>query len=132
MTSSRQDPAQNRIHPGARTTTVVDVNGVERRIRKRHPVLWRGRLYQRGELFDCVVRNFSATGAALMVEVQLAGTQIDFGRGAIVTLTIGRFGDFPGQVAWQTDNLIGIAFMRDPEEVELLIETLRHPANPQG
>ena len=93
-----------------------------RRRRHRYPVLWKAKLYQRGELFDCVVRNFSATGAGLVLEVQAAtiGQHID--RGEIVTLTLNRFGDFPGQVAWCREDRIGVAFMRHPDEVEALID----------
>ena len=73
-----------------------------------------------------MIKNFSATGAGLLIEVRLAAAEIGFERGTIVTLTIDRFGDFPGQVAWQDQDKLGVAFMRDPEEVYELIRTFLH------
>ena len=100
----------------------------DRRRHRRYPVLWKGKLYQRGVVHDCLVKNFSATGAGLVVEIQLAEADFRPGRGEIATLTIVRFGDFPGQIAWQSNNRLGIAFMRDPGDVEdLMHEFLLHP-----
>ena len=98
-----------------------------RRDSHRYPVLWKALLYQKGELFDCVVRNISATGAGLVMEVHAAALGQRLLRGAVVTLTIPRYGDFPGQVAWCGDDQVGLAFMRDPEEVgDFIDDVLLH------
>ena len=47
-------------------------------------------------------------------------------RGAVVTLTIPRFGDFPGQVAWCGPDRIGVAFMRDPDEISEFLDDVLH------
>ena len=105
-----------------------DDDDAERRRKRRFPVLWKGKLYQRGVVHDCLVKNFSATGAGITVEIQLEESDFRPGRGEIATLTILRFGDFPGQIAWQSGNKLGIAFMRDPADVEELThEFLLHP-----
>ncbi|MCA8934247.1 MAG: PilZ domain-containing protein [Rhodospirillaceae bacterium] len=97
-----------------------------RRDARRLPVLWKALLYQKGELFDCVVRNISATGAGLVMEIQSETLGSRLTRGAVVTLTIPRFGDFPGQVAWCGPDRIGVAFMRDPDEISEFLDDVLH------
>jgi hypothetical protein len=96
----------------------------ERRDRQRRTVLLKALIYQRGSLFDCVVNNLSSSGAGVIVEVQILRNEIDAEPGSIVTLTIDRFGDFPGKIVWHHAQYAGIRFFEDPEHVAALVEAL--------
>jgi hypothetical protein len=99
----------------------------ERRRHQRRTVLLRARLYQKGEVVDCIVNNLSAGGAGLLLEVRLMQAQMDMQVGAVVTLTIERYGDLPGEIAWHEKQYAGIRFFQDPEQVRQLTETLLPP-----
>ena len=105
------------FHPNA------DAND-ERRQHHRRPVLLKASLYQRGALFDCFVNNLSSSGAGVIVEVQILNNGMDVSPGAVVTLTIDRFGDFPGTVAWREAQYAGVHFLQEPGLNHALIEAL--------
>ena len=96
----------------------------ERRLHRRRPVLLKANLYQRGVLFDCFVNNLSSRGAGVIVEVQILNNGMDVTPGAVVTLTIDRFGDFPGTIAWHEAQYAGICFLQDPTRTDALIQAL--------
>ena len=96
----------------------------ERRQHRRRPVLLKATLYQRGTLFDCFVNNLSSRGAGVIVEVQILNNGMDVEPGAVVTLTLDRFGDFPGTVAWHEAQYAGISFLQEPARIHALIEAL--------
>lgn|GEM_PF-1370208 len=95
--------------------------GRNRRGHRRHRVLWQAKLYQRGVLHDCVVANVSAGGAKVIMEVQLASGGFDLAHGAVATLTIDRFGDFPGRIVWCESGQVGVEFLQPAEEVFRII-----------
>lgn len=99
----------------------------ERRGHRRRTVLLRARLYQKGNVVDCIVNNLSAGGAGLLLEVRLVQAEIDMQDGAVVTLTIERYGDLPGEIAWHDAQYAGIRFFQEPEQVRRLTETLLPP-----
>ena len=87
-------------------------------------MLLKASLYQRGTLFDCLVNNLSSSGAGVIVEVQILSNEMDVKAGAAVTLTIHRFGDFPGMIAWQEAQYAGIRFLQEPEKINALLDAL--------
>jgi hypothetical protein len=96
-------------------------SGRDRRSHRRHRVLWQAKLYQRGVIHECVVANVSAGGAKVIMEVQLTSGGLDLTHGAMATLTIDRFGDFPGRIVWRESGQAGVEFLQPVEEVFRII-----------
>jgi hypothetical protein len=97
----------------------------DRRAHQRRTVILRGCLYQRGKVVECVVNNLSAGGAGLIFEVRLLHQEdMEVKVGAMVTLTIDRYGDLPGTIAWNDGQYAGIQFLQEPDQVRLLTEKL--------
>ena len=74
----------------------------------------RGTLTLEGKSVDCEIVDISAGGGKLRSDEPLD-------RGRAVTLSIAEFGDFTGDIAWRSSNMMGIRFRGDPE---LIAETL--------
>ena len=82
----------------------------EQRVRPRTAVLWTARLHAGAQGADCRVLNISATGAKIHLLEPLPPAPM-------VSLRIERFGEFPGDVIWREENLLGIRFRDDPEDI---------------
>jgi hypothetical protein len=94
------------------------IDGAERRIHPRYPVMWSGEL-RAVSGFDwyvlhCRIRNFSISGVHVLVD-----RSIEPGRS--VVLRIAKVGDFTGQVAWSEGNRLGIRFDEASDRLAELI-----------
>jgi hypothetical protein len=69
-------------------------------------VLWDATLQQDGHTRECKVVDVSPCGATIRIDQRLTIN-------SRVTLTIGRLGDFPGEVRWQDENFAGVRFLED-------------------
>jgi hypothetical protein len=82
----------------------------ERRLYARSHVVWSGRLRVGADEQDCVILDFSATGA--MVRLPDPDPQR-----ANVTVSADHFGELRGRVVWQRDNVVGLRFAERPQQV---------------
>ena len=82
----------------------------EQRDSPRTAVLWTGRLHAGAQGADCRVLNISAAGAKIHLLEPLPPAPM-------VSLRIDRFGEFPGDVIWREEDLLGIRFRDDPEDI---------------
>jgi hypothetical protein len=96
----------------------------DRRDSRRRTVILQARLYQRGALYDCIVNNLSSSGAGVMVEVQILKNEMIVETGTVVTLTIDRFGDFPGTIVWHEAQYAGIRFLQPEADIRALFEAM--------
>ena len=87
-----------------------DINWKERRLYTRSHVVWNGRLRSGADEQDCVILDFSATGAMLRL------ADIDPQR-ASVTVATDHFGELRGRVVWQRENVVGVRFADRPQQV---------------
>ncbi len=87
-----------------------DINWKERRLYTRSHVVWNGRLRSGADEQDCVILDFSATGAMLRLP------DLDPQR-AYVTVSADHFGELRGRVIWQRENVVGVRFADRPQQV---------------
>jgi len=85
-------------------------NPKDRRRFTRNSVLWMGRIIAGDHVVDCKVLNISVGGAKVVVSDA-------FEHGEPVTLHIDRFGEFEGEIVWQSGKKRGIKFLEDPQIV---------------
>lgn len=91
---------------------------MEQRRFRRCSVLWSASVYSAGRTLDAVVLNLCAGGA----RVRLSGNAVLDDR---ATVSIGRFGDFAGRLAWRRGDEFGLEFLDPPNRVVAMIgETL--------
>lgn len=92
------------------------VAAAERRVHRRKPTLWEGRIDTDMGAFACVVLNISQGGAMLQADVP----RLDTPR---ATLMIERFGTLGATVVWQfrEEGKIGIRFTDPPERVQSVL-----------
>ena len=67
-------------------------------------------MYSQGRTVDAIVLNLSAGGAKLRLDQP---AELD----DRLTVSIQRFGDFPGRVAWRNELEVGVQFLDPPERV---------------
>ncbi len=89
----------------------------EARRHYRNPVLLKAKIYQLGILYDCVVRDISPGGAKIIKDVMIGNRVETLQIGAALTLSVERFGDFPGRVIWYDEKYIGLQFLEVSEEI---------------
>ena len=84
----------------------------ERRVHRRKPTLWEGRLDTDIGVFTCVVLNISHGGALVQVEAPLLPTQRS-------SLTIERYGCLGAEIVWQMleEGRVGLRFTDAPQQV---------------
>ncbi len=87
-----------------------EIDWKERRVYARSHVVWNGRLRSGRDEQDCVILDFSATGAMLRLP------DLDPQR-AYVTLATEHFGELRGRVVWQRENVVGLRFADRPQQV---------------
>ena len=80
----------------------------DKRRNKRRAVLWSGDLQYGEHEFRCHIWDVSLGGTKVKVGVPLA-------IGTPVQISLGRFGKFKGNVAWQKDDTLGLQFNEAPE-----------------
>jgi hypothetical protein len=85
-------------------------SGRNKRRHERLSVLHSGTLVQGDQIFDCVIKDISATGAQLMTKAPVAA-QREF------VLDIDHAGLFPSRLVWRSENRVGLQFLQDPDSV---------------
>ena len=83
---------------------------LEQRRFRRCSVMWSACVFSGGRTLDAMVLNLSAGGA----RIRLPDAPVMDDR---ATVSIGRFGDFPGRLAWRAGNEFGLEFLDPPERV---------------
>ncbi len=87
-----------------------EIDWKERRVYARSHVVWNGRLRSGADEQDCVILDFSATGAMLRLP------DLDPQR-AYVTVATDHFRELRGRVIWQRENVVGVRFADRPQQV---------------
>lgn len=83
-----------------------------RRADTRRKTILGGRLYDdRGNVWDCIVKDLSESGAKVVIET-------DLGLGEFVDFKVNKFEDIRrAEVRWIEGNLMGIRFLAKMEKV---------------
>lgn len=81
----------------------MDETGYETRESRRRTVLLAGSIVYNRQHFPCRVRNISAGGLQVQIDVPLAP-------GTPVHAELPRFGRFPAVVAWNEGRMMGVVF----------------------
>ncbi len=81
----------------------MDETGYETREGRRRTVLLAGAIVYNRQQFPCRVRNISAGGLQVQIDVPLAP-------GTPVHAELPRFGRFPAVVAWNEGRMMGVVF----------------------
>lgn len=88
----------------------VEPSVMEQRRFRRCAVMWSACVFSAGRTIGATVLNVSAGGA----RIRLSDTAMLDDR---ATLSIKRFGDFAGRLAWRAGNEVGLEFLDPPERV---------------
>lgn len=88
----------------------VEPSVMEQRRFPRCAVLWSACVFSGGRTLDATVLNMGAGGA----RIRLADLAVLDDR---ATVSINRFGDFAGRLAWRRGNEFGLEFLDPPERV---------------
>ena len=112
---------------GPRSERQEPQDRIDRRANPRNALLMTGKVYQRGCLIDCVVSNVSVGGAKLLLPGPASDQLPDPADGAMVTLTLPRFGDLPARIVWTRETAIGIDFLQPSDEVAVLLAAYLNP-----
>jgi hypothetical protein len=85
-------------------------SGADKRRHERRQVLHSGTLHQGDSVFDCVIKDISASGVQLVTKAPLAERRE-------LVLEVDRAGLFPGRLVWSRENRIGLQFLQEPNVV---------------
>ena len=86
-----------------------------RREHVRKTVFLTAKLSACGQSVTCEIVNISSGGARLNMSRQVA---FDTG----ITLNIGPFGEFVGEVVWQNGMEVGVRFLGDSEQISEMVQ----------
>ncbi|WP_321397715.1 PilZ domain-containing protein [Emcibacter sp.] len=92
---------------------VKSVTKENRRDRRRQPVLWKSVLTVGEYSFDCIMYNFSLSGARVKLDLPLQ-------KGAETLLDIKSEWQINAKVVWQKDGFIGLSFSQDDTETRVI------------
>lgn len=82
-----------------------------RRRYERITVMWSGTLTVGRHGIGCIVRNISAGGATVQVEIPIVVSSVT------ATLETARLGQLRAKVVWNRGDLVGLRFSEKPQKV---------------
>jgi hypothetical protein len=88
----------------------------ERRVHRRKPTLWEGRLDTEIGVFACLILNISQGGALVQLDAPLLPTER-------ASLTIERYGSLGAEIVWQMldEGRVGVRFTDPPQHVSRIL-----------
>lgn len=95
---------------------------------RRHPrsaVFWSGTVQSGRASIDCIVLNMSPGGAKVKLLKRFTGD------GSPVVLHIDRLGGYAAEVVWSEGEMIGLRFLKDPQQIAADIERELGRTNPK-
>lgn len=91
--------------------SMTELKAPTRRRYERITVMWSGTLTVGRRGIGCIVRNISAGGATVQVEIPIVVSSVT------ATLETARLGQLRAKVVWNRGDLVGLRFSEKPQKV---------------